>query len=111
MKKLKLIRKVLFAFMLSMFLSLLITSCKESVKDKYVGTWQSISNPDRPLWTFKKVGDGLNLSYKGKEIPVAFNEGDGSLVVATGFVNVIVTYDNEKDRINVTHNGEYRRVK
>lgn len=101
---------------LLLFASALLTACasEEGNLDKFVGTWQSVKVPDRPLMLIQKKGDNVIISEtNGKnEMPASYDKEHHKLVLNMPMVGALdVIYLEETDHLLMTEAGEYTRVK
>jgi hypothetical protein len=107
-------KKQLSLFLL--FATTLLTACssEEGNLDKFVGTWQSVKVPNRPLMLIKKKGDNITISEtSGKnEMPASYDKEHHKLVLNMPMVGALdVIYFEETDYLLITEAGEYTRVK
>ena len=103
---------------------LLLASCKDNPEkqlERMQGEWVHVKG--RPAFTLSGKGGTYNVTRKanirvtrkanirGKVLETSYliTEQGGKLFIETGFA-ILLTYDEERDRIILSPGGEYKRV-
>ncbi|MGI4871445.1 MAG: hypothetical protein ACRYFX_09740 [Janthinobacterium lividum] len=102
-----------YLFILSTLAATTLASCSSnSGPDKFLGKWQSIKVPTRPILSIEKKGDILVVGDKKHEFPATYDKEGKKVIFNVPLAGTIdIVYLADTDHILVTEDGEYARVK
>lgn len=97
----------------SIILCLLLCCSTEKDAEVFIGRWKSIEHPARQTYIVTKEGDAFVLTFEktNNKVPLVLNPDGNTMTINAGLATGTIAYNKDKDRIIVSGEGEFERMK
>lgn len=97
----------------SVILSLLLCCSTKKDSKVFIGKWKSIEHPARQAYIVTKEGDAFVLTFEktNNKVPLVLNPDGNTMTINAGLATGTIAYNKDKDRIIVSGEGEFERIK
>lgn len=93
--------------------SFLICCSSKKEAELFIGKWKSVEHPVRQAYIITKEGDAFVLTFEktNNKVPLTFNADGNTMTINAGLATGTIAYIKDRDRIIVSSEGEFERIK